>query len=47
MMNREEHTVNYKMFPGAKLLDSRTVAYETSDMQEAIVFIVAFGAKFL
>lgn len=46
-MVRPEHAINYKMFPGAKLDGSRTVVYETEDLREAIVFTVAFGAKFL
>ena len=46
-MARPENAINYKMFPGAKLEDSRTVVYETDDLHQAIVFTVAFGAKFL
>ena len=46
-MSRPENAINYTMFPGAKLIDSRTVAYETSDLYKAIIFVVAFGAKFL
>ena len=46
-MAREENVINYKMFPGAQLADSRTVVYETNDLRELIVFTTAFGAKFL
>jgi hypothetical protein len=46
-MAREENVINYKMFPGAQLADSRTIVYETNDLRELIVFTTAFGAKFL
>ena len=46
-MARPENAINYKMFPGAKLEGSRTVVYETDNLRGAIVFTVAFGAKFL
>ena len=46
-MSRPENVINYKMFPGAELLDPRTVVYQTEDVHDAIVFTVAFVAKFL
>ena len=46
-MAREEYLMKYKVYPGARLVNGRTVSYETNDMYKAIHFITIFGAKFL
>ena len=47
MMNREEHVIQHKLYPGAKLKDSRTVMFETDDLYKAIIFVRTFGARSL